>query len=342
MMNKTRLFVMIIAGMLLAGCNGTVETGSPQAAGQEAGVSAGAAEGQAASAENSGAGVPADAAPADESIAAGSESQVTAGTDAAAQGEQGAETAQENQAGEGAASEADVRNIIMDISGRKENGAVYFEIKANFPDQEAISLDLSRGDFNTADCYLAGERIVFSGSKAVSSGFTAQGMPLSGDFDLSIVMPLASPRILMLRHLNEEEKDRSLIIRPAENEPAMRVLFSVSIGNSVKIQPSDEYQFTVFRVEGADQALEETGEYTEQPQEEYTEEQQEYTGESEEEEEDYTEEQEEEYTEETEGDEEYPDDFEEEGGYEEEEDEYEEEDISLEEEEADEYEEIDE
>lgn len=157
-----------------------------------------------------------------------SEQPLSQSGDLSAQGVSGEEEAgngtQEDaaDASAGTGSDAERRNVIMDIFGWAEDGGVRFEVDSSLPDGEIVSMTLTRGDFNTADCYQAGERIKVSDWKAVSNAFSNQGQPLSGNYDLALTIQMSEEQDLIIRSTNGEKSPSSIIIRAADVAKQLR------------------------------------------------------------------------------------------------------------------------
>lgn len=202
-MRREAMIAVILAGVIAAGCQGCSLLGNGGS--REGDGAAGAAEQQSAQS-----GVPeADTSSAEEASGEGASEAASADVT-------------KDNGGSGSSLEAVQRNVLMDLMGWVEDGGVRFEMDSSLPDGEIVSMTLTRGDFNTADCYQAGETIRVSEGKAVSSLFSNQGRPLSGDYDLALSVRIPEDLSLIIRSTNGEKSPSSIIIRASDVAEQLR------------------------------------------------------------------------------------------------------------------------
>ena len=143
--------------------------------------------------------------------------------------------------------------VTMNVNARKEGNGVLFDIDTNLPDEAVLMLTLSNGDYNTDDSFTAQTKVTINDGKATSDAFSAKGEPLSGDFDLSISMSLPSTQSDAVRKVigeNGENMTGGLVEQSSiGSSNVVSAIFTVSIGDDVKVTPSDDYTQTIFREE---------------------------------------------------------------------------------------------
>ena len=143
--------------------------------------------------------------------------------------------------------------VAMNVDAHKEGNGVLFYINTNLPDEAVLMLTLSNVDYNTDDSFTAQTKVTVNDGKATSDAFSDKGKPLSGDFDLSISMSLPSMQTDAVRKVIGEngENMTGMLVEQTSigSSNVVSALFTVSIGDDVKITPSNDYTQTKFREE---------------------------------------------------------------------------------------------
>lgn len=134
--------------------------------------------------------------------------------------------------------EAEEFEVFMNVSAEKDKEGVKFEIETNLPDDTSLMLTLRQGDYHDLDNSItASTNATVSGGKAISN--TLLGNGLSGEYDLSITMPIPSV---------QKESVRKVIGRKGEFMTG-QLVEKASIGDSNIIKSifsfsSDDYTVT--------------------------------------------------------------------------------------------------
>lgn len=147
-------------------------------------------------------------------------------------------------------------DVFVNASGVKDGDGIKFIIDTNMPDETELNLTLSSGDYNSDSAFTAQTKVTVVDGKVTSDSFSDKGKTLEGDYDLCVSMSLPSLQSDSVRKVigeNGEHMKGSIVYGDNLSSGAtIRALFSVSIGDDLKVHSEDEYKYTIFRKEEAE------------------------------------------------------------------------------------------
>lgn len=148
-------------------------------------------------------------------------------------------------------------DVFVNASGVKDGNGIKFIVDTNMPDETELNLTLSSGDYNSDSAFTAQTKVTVVDGKVTSDAFSDKGKTLEGDYDLCVSMSLPSLQSDSVRKVigeNGEHMKGSIVDGDILSSGAtIRALFSVSIGDDIKVQSEDEYKYTIFRKEEAEE-----------------------------------------------------------------------------------------